>query len=85
MSGSDQIIEQFTKNYNQAPADRPFDEAIVHRALADLAKCGVADSEAKCLLRFAITPDHNLIRQDGQESAGDTQTTKELSLLTALA
>jgi hypothetical protein len=85
MSDIDQKIEQFVKVYNEAPADRPFDEAIVRHALADLAKCGVEDGEVKSLLRAATTSDHDLIRQDSQESAGDALNAKELSLLSVLS
>jgi hypothetical protein len=82
---NEQIIRQFAKKYYQAPAHRPFDAAAVQEAVADLKKCGVSESDAKCLLQFATTPNHDLIRQDGHESAGTWMSAKELSLFSALS
>jgi hypothetical protein len=77
------ITEQFAKDYDQAPADRPFGRVPYY--LVELAKCGVEESDAKRLLQSATTPNHNPIRQDGHQSVGAALSPKELSLFAALS
>jgi hypothetical protein len=65
------VIEEFAKEFAQAPHDRPFDKA--RDVLAQLIKSGVDDSKAKRLLREAVIPgDHrDYQRPDAHQSVGD--------------
>jgi hypothetical protein len=77
------IIDEFAKKYAEAPADRPFDKAVVDDILARLTKSGINDCEAKRLLRDAAIPeDHrDFRRSDARASVGDVLSAKELCII----